>query len=34
MLHAFKLTTPDEVDGEFVGWVREAYKVGAQEHLR
>jgi len=33
IVHAFKLVTPDDVDGEFVGWLGEAYRVGAQEHL-
>lgn len=33
LVHAFKLVTPDDVDGEFVGWLGEAYRVGAQEHL-
>ena len=34
ILHAFRLTTPDEVDGEFAAWLGEAYRVGRQEHLR
>jgi Domain of unknown function (DUF5655) len=34
VLHAFRLTTPDDVDAEFTGWLTEAYRVGAQEHLR
>jgi Domain of unknown function (DUF5655) len=34
ILHAFRLDAPDEVDQEFAGWLAEAYKVGAQEHLR
>jgi hypothetical protein len=34
VLHAFRLTSPEEVDGEFVGWLRLAYEVGAQLHLR
>lgn len=34
VLHAFRLSTPDDVDAEFAGWVAEAYRVGAQEHLR
>ena len=33
ILHAFRLTTPDEVDDEFAGWLGEAYRVGRQEHL-
>jgi hypothetical protein len=34
VLHAFRLTAPEEVDPEFAGWLAEAYRVGAQEHLR
>jgi hypothetical protein len=34
VLHAFRLTGPEDIDGEFAGWIREAYQVGAQEHLR
>ena len=34
VLHAFRLTGPDEVDGEFAGWLAEAYAVGRQEHRR
>ena len=26
VLHAFKLAAPSEVDDEFVGWLREAYR--------
>jgi Domain of unknown function (DUF5655) len=33
VLHAFRLTAPDEVDPEFVGWLAEAYQVGQQRHL-
>ena len=33
VVHAFKLVTPDDVNAEFVGWLGEAYRVGAQEHL-
>ena len=33
MLHAFRLSGPDEVDAEFAAAGR-AYRVGAQEHLR
>jgi hypothetical protein len=33
VLHAFRLTGPDDVDQEFIGWLREAYAVGAQRHL-
>jgi hypothetical protein len=34
ILHAFRLTAPGEIDDEFVGWLAEAYAVGAQRHLR
>ena len=34
VLHAFRLTGPDEVDTEFAAFLAEAYRVGAQEHLR
>jgi hypothetical protein len=33
ILHAFRLTTPDEVDDELAGWLAEAYEVGRQRHL-
>ena len=33
VLHAFRLTAPDDVDDEFAAWVGEAYRVGRQEHL-
>ena len=33
VLHAFRLTSPDEVDDEFPGWLAEAYAVGQQRHL-
>ena len=33
VLHTFRLFHPDEVDEEFVGWLGEAYAVGAQRHL-
>jgi hypothetical protein len=32
-LHAFRLTTPGEIDDEFRAWLAEAYRVGKQEHL-
>ena len=34
VVHAFRLSGPDEVDAEFGAWLAEAYRVGAQEHLR
>lgn len=33
-VHHFRLATADEIDSEFRRWLREAYAVGAQEHLR
>ncbi len=33
VLHTFRLVDPGEVDEEFVGWLGEAYGVGAQRHL-
>ena len=33
-VHVFRLTRPDELDATFRRWLREAYAVGAQEHLR
>lgn len=32
-VHHFRLTSLREVDAEFRAWLREAYAVGAQEHL-
>ena len=34
VVHEFRLTSPAEVDQQFVAWLAEAYRVGAQEHLR
>jgi len=33
VLHAFRLSSPSEVDAEFIGWLGEAYEVGMQRHL-
>ena len=33
VLHAFRLTAPEQVDDEFAAWLGEAYLVGRQEHL-
>jgi len=33
-LHAFRLTTADDVDEELRRWMRDAYKVGEQKHLQ
>lgn len=32
-VHHFRIESPDQLDDEFAGWVREAYAVGAGEHL-
>jgi Domain of unknown function (DUF5655) len=34
VVHVFRLTSPAEVDDEFVAWLAEAYQVGAQRHRR
>jgi len=34
VVHSFRLSGPDSVDDQFVRWLGEAYRVGAQEHLR
>ena len=33
VLHAFRLTSAEEVDEELRGWLAEAYDVGSQRHL-
>jgi len=33
-LHAFRLDSRSQLDDEFATWVREAYAVGEQKHLR
>lgn len=33
VVHAFRLTSADEVDDEFTAWLTEAYHVGEQRHL-
>lgn len=33
ILHAFRLTAPEQVDAEFAAWLAEAYEVGCQRHL-
>jgi Domain of unknown function (DUF5655) len=33
IVHAFRLTSPADVDGEFAGWLAEAYRVGEQRHI-
>ena len=32
-VHHFRIRSAEEMDEEFAGWVREAYAVGAGEHL-
>jgi Domain of unknown function (DUF5655) len=32
VVHAFRLASPAEVDRQFVAWLAESYRVGAQEH--
>jgi hypothetical protein len=34
VVHAFRLTSPEEVDDDVESWFREAYAVGEQRHLR
>jgi hypothetical protein len=33
-VHQFRVTSPDQLDEKFAGWVREAYDVGAGAHMR
>jgi Domain of unknown function (DUF5655) len=33
VVHTFRLTSPADVDAEFVSWLAEAYQVGCQQHL-
>jgi len=33
-VHHFRLFTADDIDADFMGWLREAYAVGAQKHLQ
>jgi hypothetical protein len=32
-VHHYRIAAPEQLDDEFGGWVREAYAVGAGEHL-
>ncbi len=32
-VHHFRVASPDELDDEFGGWIREAYEVGQGGHL-
>lgn len=34
IVNHFRVTTLDDLDGEFASWVAEAYRVGAGDHLR
>lgn len=34
VLHAFRLRDPTEVDAEVADWLKRAYAVGRQEHVR
>jgi hypothetical protein len=33
VVHQFRINAPEQLDGEFAGWVREAYQVGQGGHL-
>jgi len=33
-VHHFRVISPDQLDDEFAGWIREAYDVGAGAHIR
>ncbi|MGZ8871366.1 MAG: DUF5655 domain-containing protein [Pyrinomonadaceae bacterium] len=33
-LHAFRINAVSDLDDEFAAWIREAYAVGQQKHLR
>jgi Domain of unknown function (DUF5655) len=32
-VHHYRITRPDQMDGDFAGWVAEAYAVGGGAHL-
>jgi hypothetical protein len=32
-VHHFRISSPEELDDEFAGWVRESYAVGEGKHL-
>jgi Domain of unknown function (DUF5655) len=34
VLHAFRLTSPEQVDAEVISWLARAYSVGEQRHLQ
>jgi len=33
-IYTLRITSPDELDDELLGWLREAYDVGLQRHLQ
>lgn len=33
-VHQFRVTSLDQLDGEFAGWLREAYDVGTGAHMQ
>jgi Domain of unknown function (DUF5655) len=33
IVHQFRVSSPEQLDEEFAGWVREAYQVGRGGHL-
>jgi hypothetical protein len=33
-VHHFRISSSDQIDEEFAGWLREAYAVGAGAHMR
>jgi hypothetical protein len=33
LVHQFRISAPEQLDEEFAGWVREAYRVGEGGHL-
>jgi len=33
-LHAFRLARVEEIDAQFRGWIRDAYAIGEQKHLK
>ena len=33
-IHTFRVTSPEELDDEVLGWLKESYKMGEQQHLK
>ncbi len=33
-IYEFRVTSPEQLDDEVLGWIREAYDVGLQKHLQ